>query len=277
MRLNKCELKMLADVGLIGLPSVGKSTLISMISNCKPKIAAYHFTTLSPNLGVVKAQNGQSFVMADLPGLIEGASEGAGLGDKFLKHAMRSKILCHVLDMSGIEGRKPWDDYEIIRKELVNYSDKLAHKEEVIVASKMDMPDSLQNLEEFKKKYKKQIIFPISAIKNEGLEELITYLIKKLTELENNSLYDNSELESHMIFKFKENKPYTITKENNMWVIKGKEIERLFAMTKFNEDEAILRFARKLKAMGIEEELEKMGAKRGDEVQICDFIFEFKE
>ncbi len=277
IKLIKCELKMLADVGLVGLPSVGKSTLISQISSSKPKIAAYHFTTLSPNLGVVKLKNGSSFVMADLPGLIEGASSGIGLGIEFLKHAMRTRIICHVIDMSGLEGRNPIDDYKIIRNELNKYSEKLSNKLEIIVANKMDLDSSLENLEAFKKEYKDKKIFPISAMNNEGIEELLEYISLKLEEINNNDLYQENELESHMVFKFKSEKPYTIEKDGDIWVLKGNEIERLFNMTKFNEDEAVLRFARKLKGMGVEEELEKLGAKRGDEVQILDYIFEFKE
>ncbi len=277
IRLIKCELKVLADVGLVGLPSVGKSTLLSQISASKPKIAAYHFTTLSPNLGVVKLQDHRSFVMADLPGLIEGASEGVGLGDKFLRHAMRTRILCHIIDMSGSEGRNPIDDYKVIRDEITKYSDKLGNKEEIIVANKMDLDSSESNLESFKKAYPDKIIFPISAMNNTGVSALMEFIATKLEEIENENIYDNNELESHMIFEFREEKPYTITKEDNIWVIKGDKIEKLFNMTKFNEDEAVLRFARKLKSMGVEDELEKMGAKRGDEVQILDYIFEFKE
>ncbi len=277
IRLIKCELKMLADVGLVGLPSVGKSTLISQISASKPKIAAYHFTTLSPNLGVVKLKNNETFVMADLPGIIEGASEGAGVGDKFLRHASRTRILCHVIDMSGSEGRNPIEDYEIIRRELEKYSHKLSNKFEIIVANKMDLENAKNNLVAFKKKYPDKIIYEISAMYNEGIDKLINFIGKKLTELDNKEVYENDELESHMIFKFKEEKPYTITNDNGIWVIKGEQIEKLFNMTKFNEDEAVLRFARKLRNMGVEDELEKMGAKRGDEVQILDYIFEFKE
>ncbi len=277
IRLIKCELKVLADVGLVGLPSVGKSTLLSQISASKPKIAAYHFTTLSPNLGVVKLPNYQNFVIADLPGLIEGASEGVGLGDKFLRHAMRTKILAHIIDMSGSEGRNPIDDYQVIRKEIEKYSQKLSQKEEIIVANKMDLEDSLENLKSFQKAYPNKTIFPISALNNTGIAELMNYIGTLLTKITNQNIYDDSELESHLVFEFKEEKPYTITKEGNIWVIKGETIEKLFNMTKFNEDEAVLRFARKLRGMGVEDELEKMGAKRGDEVQILDYIFEFKE
>ena len=277
IKLIKCELKMLADVGLVGLPSVGKSTLISMISASKPKIAAYHFTTLSPNLGVVKLKDHRTFVMADLPGLIEGASDGVGLGDKFLKHAMRTRILCHVIDMSGSEGRNPIDDYKIIRNELNKYSEKLGKKEEIIVANKMDIDTFSENLKEFKKVYPDKKIFSISAMNNEGIDELIEFIANTLDNISNNPLYDENDMSSHLDFIFKEEKPYTITKDNDVWIISGEKIEKLFNMTRFNEDEAVLRFARKLKGMGVEDELERLGAKRGDTVQILDYMFEFKE
>ncbi|MBE6156773.1 MAG: GTPase ObgE [Firmicutes bacterium] len=277
IRLIKCELKMLADVGLVGLPSVGKSTLLSQISASKPKIAAYHFTTLSPNLGVVKLQDHRTFVMADLPGLIEGASEGVGLGDKFLRHAMRTRILCHIIDMSGIEGRNPVEDYQVIRNELDKYSDKLSNKIEIIVANKMDIEGFDENLEEFKKVYPDKLVFSISAMNNTGINELLEFVADKLDEVNSEHLYNENEFESHMVFKFKEEKPYTIEKDGDVWVIKGEEIEKLFNMTRFNEDEAVLRFARKLRGMGVEAELERLGAKRGDEVQILEYIFEFKE
>ena len=277
IRLIKCELKVLADVGLVGFPSVGKSTILSQISASKPKIANYHFTTLSPNLGVVKLQDHRSFVMADLPGLIEGAAEGVGLGDQFLKHAMRTRILCHIIDMGATEGRNPIEDYEVIRKEIMKYDTKLGEKLEIIVANKMDVNGALENLDLFQKEYQDRIIYPISAINNEGISELLEFIADKLDDINNKEIYAEDDFESHIIFKFKEEKPYTIVKNDNVWVIKGKEIEKLFNMTRFNEDEAVLRFARKLRGMGVEDELEKLGAKRGDEVQILDYIFEFKE
>ena len=160
----KCELKMLADVGLVGMPSVGKSTILSMISSCKPKIGAYHFTTLSPNLGVVKLNDGRSFVMADLPGLIEGASEGIGLGDKFLRHAMRTKVIAHVIDMGSFEGRDPIEDYENIYKELKNFDERLINKPSIIIANKMDLPGAKENLEKFRNKFKETEIYEVSAI-----------------------------------------------------------------------------------------------------------------
>ena len=275
-RLLKCELKVLADVGLIGLPSVGKSTLLSMISAASPKIAAYHFTTLNPNLGVVKLHD-ETFVMADLPGLIENASQGAGLGQKFLKHAMRTKVLAHVIDMGSSEGRDPIEDYKIIRKEIDSYDEKLANKKEIIIANKMDLDQANKNLEAFKKAYPDKEIIEISAAYQEGLDNLIKRLLELVKSINEEELYDETEFESHIIYKFNQDKPYTITNDNGIWVLKGKEIEKLFKMTKFTEDEAVLRFARKLRGMGVEQALEDAGAKRGDEVQILDFVFEFKE
>ncbi len=276
-KILKVELKMIADVGLIGFPSVGKSTILSKISAATPKIASYHFTTLSPNLGVVKLRDGRSFVMADLPGLIEGASTGVGLGHKFLRHAMRTKILAHVIDMGSEEGRNPTHDYAAIRKEIEEYNDKLAKKTEIILANKMDLPNALDNLKDFKNKYPDKDIIEISSVTNIGFDDLMYNLADKLDKISNDPLYDDTEMLSHVMYKFQNERPYTITKDGDVWILEGKELEKLFKMTRFNEPEAVLRFARKLKGMGVEEELERLGAKRGDEVQICDYIFEFKE
>lgn len=276
-RILKCELKVLADVGLVGLPSVGKSTLLSVISSSKPKIAAYHFTTLNPNLGVVKLKDHRSFIMADLPGLIEGASTGAGLGHKFLKHASRTRIIAHIIDMGSFEGRDPINDYEIIRKELEKYSDKLAKKKEIVIANKCDLPNFDDNLKAFKKKYPNIDIYPISALNNIGIDDALNKIADLLDEIGEENLYDDSEYESHIIYKFKNEKPYTITNDDGIWVIKGSEIEKLFRMTKFTEEEAILRFSRKLKGMGVDEALKEAGAQVGDDVQILDYIFTFKE
>lgn len=269
----KLELKVLADVGLIGMPSVGKSTLLSVISASKPKIAAYHFTTLNPNLGVVKLKNGDSFVMADLPGLIEGASNGVGLGIEFLKHAMRTRIIAHVVDMGSSEGRNPSQDYRVIREEIEKYSEILKNKKEVVIASKMDLADGSKNLEEFKKNYPNVEVIPISAFNMEGIDEMIERLMEILKETPKEELYPQ---ESFKVYKYEDNVPYKIKKDGNIWVVSGKEIETLLLMTKFNEDEGVLRFARKFKGMGIEDELEKKGAKVGDEVQILDYMFTFK-
>lgn len=269
----KCELKVLADVGLIGLPSVGKSTLLSQISNASPKIASYHFTTLSPNLGVVKVYN-DSFVMADLPGLIEGASDGIGLGHKFLRHAERTKVIAHVIDMSGSEGNDPINDYEVIVNELKKYDEKLLDRPNIIVANKMDIEGAKENLERFKNKYPKLVVYPISAMYNEGIKELIIELNRLVKESETTSSNIN---ESYTLYKYEKEVPFTIRKENNLWILEGEKVEKLFKMTRFTEDESVLRFARRLKNMGVDEELERLGAKRGDEVKILDYIFNFKE
>ena len=248
---------------------------MSVISSAKPKIASYHFTTLSPNLGVVKLKNNSSFVVADLPGLIEGASKGIGLGDKFLKHADRCKVLVHMVNMTSLEGNDPINDYKVIRNELKNYSEKLANKKEIVVASKMDMPDASENLKKFKNAYPDLEVFEICSLTLLGVDKLLNQIDKTLKETEN-TLYNDNEFEEEVYIKFKKEKPYTITKDGDVWVLKGKEIERLFKMTKFEEDEAVLRFARILKAMGVEDELEKLGAKSGDDVAINDYLFTYK-
>lgn len=270
----KLELKVLADVGLVGMPSVGKSTILSVISASKPKIAAYHFTTLNPNLGVIKLKNGESFVMADLPGLIEGASEGIGLGTLFLKHAMRTRILAHVVDMGSSEGRDPIEDYKIIRNEICKYSEILKNKKEVVIASKMDLENSKENLEKFKKAYPEILVIPISCYEMTGIEEMLTKLNEILKDIPKEDLYPK---ESFKMYKYEDLKPYSIKRDGNIWIVSGKEIETLLLMTKFNEDEGVLRFARKFKGMGIEDELESLGAKKGDEVQILDYMFTFKD
>lgn len=276
-KILKVELKMIADVGLVGLPSVGKSTILSMISAATPKIASYHFTTLSPNLGVVKLKDTRSFVMADLPGLIEGASEGVGLGHKFLRHAMRTKILAHVVDMGAEEGRSPISDYKIIRDEIEAYSEKLACKKEIVIANKMDLEQASHNLEEFKKAYPDVVIIEVSSVTNTGFDTLMKTLADMLDTISNDPLYEEEEMMGHVTYKFQNERPFTITKVNDIWVLEGQELEKLFKMTRFDEDEAVMRFARRLKGMGVEEELERLGAKPGDEVQICDYIFESKE
>ena len=273
----KIEVKMLADVGLVGLPSVGKSTIISCVSKSKPKIAAYHFTTLNPNLGVVKSSDGRSFVMADLPGLIEGASLGEGLGDKFLRHIERTRVICHVLDMSGSEGRDPYEDYLLINKELEAFNEKLITKPMIIVANKMDLEGAKENLEAFKKLANCEI-YEVSAATNIGLQAVVDKLANLLDEIPINPLYDDSQIESHVLYKFKKEEPFSIEKEEEgLWKISGKEIERIFKMTKFSSEEAIYRFAKKLRRMGIDDKLIEMGAKEGDQVRICDFYFDFKD
>lgn len=274
----KVEVKMIADVGLVGLPSVGKSTIISMVSRSKPKIAAYHFTTLTPNLGVVKASDGRSFVMADLPGLIEGASEGEGLGDKFLKHIERTKVIAHVIDMSASEMRDPYEDYVLINKELEAFNEKLIKKPQIIVANKMDLPNAEEELAKFKEKVKDVEIFEISAATNKGLQRVIDHLADLVDEVPNSPLYDDSQIESHVLYKFKKEEPFTITRDDDgTWAIEGKEVERIFKMTKFSSDQAAYKFAKKLSKMGIDQKLEELGAEEGDQVRILDFYFDYRK
>ncbi len=274
-KILKLELKLLADVGLVGLPSVGKSTFLSKVSRAKPKIADYHFTTLSPNLGVVKTIDNRSFVMADLPGLIEGASAGAGLGDKFLRHIERCKVLAHIVDISGVEG-DPYDNFITINKELENFSKKLIQKPMIVIANKMDLDLDNKKLNEFKKKVSCDV-YPISAINNEGIDQVLVKLADIIAQENDKPLYEEDELLSHVLYKFEKNKPFTIEKIDDYYVIHGEEVEKLFKMTKFNSEEGMLRFARKLRTLGIDDELEKMGAKEGDIVKILDFDFEYRK
>ena len=275
-KVLKIELKLLADVGLVGLPSVGKSTILSKVSKAKPKIADYHFTTLFPNLGVVKTKDNRSFVMADLPGLIEGASVGLGLGDKFLRHIERTKVIAHVVDMSGSEGRDPYDDFVLINKELEKFSKKLINKPMIVIANKMDIDSSNENLEKFKKKVDLDI-FPIKAITNEGLDDVLIKLANLVDSIEEMPLYEEGEYLSHVLYKFEEEKPFTIEKNNGEYIIHGNKVEKIYKMANFQSDEGLERFLHTLKNMGVEEELKKMNIQDGDIVKILDFSFEYRE
>lgn len=274
----KVELKLLADVGLVGMPSVGKSTIISQISAAKPKIAAYHFTTLHPNLGVTKTRDGRSFVVADLPGLIEGASLGEGLGDKFLKHIERTRVIAHVIDMSGFEGRNPYDDYVTINKELENFNAKIMEKPQIILANKMDLESSKENLKQFKKNVLDVPIYEISAMENKGLDDVLVALADQLDKIEKVPLYEEEKFESHVLYKFKEEQPFKVYKESEgVYVVKGDEIEKIYQMTWFVTDEAFLRFSNKLRKLGIDDKLKEMGIQNGDTVKILDYEFEYRE
>ena len=275
-KILKVELKLLADVGLVGLPSVGKSTFLSKVTKATPKIADYHFTTLSPNLGVVKTIDNRSFVIADLPGLIEGASEGVGLGDKFLRHIERTKVIAHIIDMSGIEGRDPYEDYLVINKELEKFSPKLLQKPMIIIANKMDMESAKENLKEFQKKVDKEI-YPISALTNYNLNPVLIKLADLVDKEPNTPLYDEENYLSHVLYKFENEKPFTIEKENDYYVIHGKQVEKMFKMTNFQSDEGIERFIRQLRKLGIDEELEKMNIEDGSIVKILDYEFEYRK
>ena len=276
-RSIKVELKLLADVGLVGMPSVGKSTIISKISRSKPKIAAYHFTTLKPNLGVVKSKDGRSFVVADLPGLIEGASLGEGLGDQFLKHIERTRVIAHVIDMSGFEGRDPISDYEIINKELEAFNESLTLKPQIVIANKMDMESAKENLKRFKEKVKDIKVFEISALEEIGLDDVLVELADMLDKIEKKPLYEETKFESHVLYKFEEEEQFKIRKDNEVYVITGEVIEKLLKMTKFTSEESFVRFSNKLRRLGIEDKLRELGAKTGDTVRILDFEFEFED
>lgn len=277
IRKVKVELKLLADVGLVGMPSVGKSTFISMISASKPKIAAYHFTTLNPNLGVVRVRDKKSFVVADLPGLIKGASLGEGLGDKFLKHIERTRVIAHILDMGSFEGRNPYDDYTTINHELESFNKDIMKKPMIVIANKMDIEGADKNLEEFKKKVNVKV-FPISAALNEGITDVINELSDMLDKIEKEPLYKDEKFESHVIYKFVEEKPFKITRlDNHTWQVKGEKVEKLLKMTRFITDESALRFASKLRKMGVDDKLREMGAQSGDTIRILDLEFEYEE
>lgn len=276
------ELKVLADVGLVGFPSVGKSTLLSVVSAARPKIAAYHFTTIVPNLGMVDAGDGRSFVMADLPGLIEGASQGVGLGHQFLRHIERTRVIVHVIDMSGSEGRVPYEDYMAINNELEQYNLRLMERPQIIVANKMDMPDAEENLNKFKTKIAEDIpVFPISAVTKTGLRELLLAIADKLEttpEFPLNEILEQED-EDTVLYKYVAEEPdFEISREpDGTFVLSGAKIERLFTMTNFERDASISRFARQLRAMGVDEALRKRGAKDGDIVRLLDYEFEFMD
>lgn len=275
-RVLQLELKLLADVGLVGYPSVGKSSIISMVSAARPEIAAYHFTTLIPVLGVVSLGEGHSFVMADIPGLIEGAHEGVGLGHDFLRHVERTKIILHVIDVSGIEGRDPIEDYHRINKELRLYNERLAKRPQIIAANKMDIPEAKENFEKLKAFAEKEgiEIFPVSAATNEGLKPLIERVSKMLDEY----VEEPEAIEEVKVYQAKPDDEITISRdETGGFVVKGKYIEKLVAMTNFDNDEALQRFQYIWRVKGIEDMLKAHGVKEGDTVHIGTMEFDYKE
>ncbi|EMB74655.1 GTPase ObgE [Streptococcus mutans 15VF2] len=279
------ELKILADVGLVGFPSVGKSTLLSVITAAKPKIGAYHFTTIVPNLGMVRTKSGDSFAVADLPGLIEGASQGVGLGTQFLRHIERTRVILHVIDMSASEGRDPYEDYLAINKELETYNLRLLERPQIIVANKMDMPQAAENLEQFKEKLDanygefddKPQIFPISGIAHQGLDALLDATAQLLAQTDDFLLYDESDMQEEAYYGFEEEeKAFDISRADDAaWVLSGEKLEKLFVMTNMERDEAIMKFSRQLRGMGVDQALRERGAKDGDIVRISKFEFEF--
>lgn len=274
-RIIRCELKILADCGLVGFPSVGKSTLIAAVSKARPKIAAYHFTTIVPNLGMVEVPDGRSFVMADLPGIIAGAHEGAGLGLQFLRHIERCRVIVHIIDMASIDGRDPYEDYVTILKELENYKMNLTKRPMILVANKMDDPQAKENLKEFKKKVHEPIL-EISAFTKTNLDELLYRIADTLAVTKEFSLFEEDE-EEEVEYNFEETEPFfTIEKQSDgVYNVTGTKLKRLFDMTDFDSDYGRMRFARQLRTYGLDDALRKLGVQNGDSVRIFDFEFEF--
>lgn len=277
------ELKLLADVGLVGFPSVGKSTLLSIVSKAKPKIGAYHFTTIKPNLGVVSTPDQRSFVMADLPGLIEGASEGVGLGHQFLRHVERTKVIVHMIDMSGSEGRDPLEDYKVINQELVAYAQRLEDRPQIVVANKMDLPEAEDQLELFKEALDEDVtIIPISTVTRQNIDQLLYAIADKLEAYKDVdfSVEEDENMGVHrVLYKHTPSQDaFTITRDDDgAYVVSGNAIERMFKMTDFNSDPAVRRFARQMRSMGIDDALRERGCSNGDIVRILGGEFEFVE
>ena len=271
----RVELKLLADVGLVGFPSVGKSTLLSVVSKARPQIADYHFTTIVPNLGVVQVKDGRSFVMADLPGLIEGASQGKGLGHQFLRHIERCRVIVHIIDMSGSEGRDPYEDYVTINKELSEYEYRLLERPQIIVANKMDGDEAEENLKKFQEKLGDQKVFPIIAPIHEGIDAVL-YAVADALETAPDFFNQEEEQESVLYTYKEEEKTFTIhNKGNGVWEVTGKKVERLVQMASFTTDDGFQRFALQIRNMGIDDALREAGCEDGDTVRLYDFEFEF--
>ena len=271
------ELKLLADVGLIGFPNVGKSTLLSIVTDAKPKIADYHFTTLDPNLGVVKKEYGDSFVIADIPGIIEGASEGVGLGIQFLRHIERTRLLLHVIDVSGSEGRDPVEDFYTINEELKKYSQKLSERKQIIVANKIDsmQDESLYNNLEKLAKEKGLEIFKISAATNVGIKELMNHVSQVLKTLPKENLVEIKDEEK--VYTLEDEEPFTINKEGNNYIIDGPAVEKLMKRVNLNDNESMYYFHKMLDELGVSQKLKEMGIKDGDNVTIAGWELEWED
>ena len=266
------ELKLLADAGLVGFPSVGKSTFLSVVSKATPEIAAYPFTTLVPNLGVVQVTGGESFVLADLPGLIEGAHQGKGLGHEFLRHIERCRVLIHIIDMGAEDGRDPLDDYRIINDELKQYELRLTERPQVIVANKMDLPHAEENLKLFKEAHPDLKVFETVTLIQEGVQPVLYEVARLLKETPEFIL--NETQRDEMVYKFVEQVPFVVKRmDDHTWILQGDDLERAFAMADVSTDSGSIRFARKMKLLGVDEALKKAGAKDGDLVYIKDLQF----
>ena len=268
----KLELRLIADVGFVGMPNAGKSTLLSRISAAKPKIADYPFTTLTPNLGIVNFK-GRHFTAADIPGIIEGAHQGKGLGFEFLRHIRRTKVLLHIIDMSGFDGRDPFANYKTINDELKKYSNLPAKKNIIIVLNKKDLPDSQENIKAFKKRLRKKPCIEISAVTGDGIDEMLAQTVLMLDK----PTEPDFEQEIVPVRKYIYEPDFKVSKKDGIFIVEGRKVETLTKMTKFNEDDALRRYQNILKKMGVEAELERIGAKVGDTVNICGFEFTFEK
>ena len=271
------ELKLLADVGLLGYPNVGKSTFLSKVTEARPKIANYHFTTLEPNLGVVKTKSGDGFVIADIPGIIEGASEGVGLGLQFLRHIERTRLLLHFIDVSGQEGRNAVEDFNTINLELKKYSEKLSTRKQIIVATKIDVMQDETNLKELEKLAKKENLelYKISAVTGEGVQNLIDHVAKILKELPKEELF---EYEEKIVYTLKDKEQeWTARKEGNIFIVEGRAVDRLMGRINIEDNESMYYFHKCLKNMGIDDKLKELGICDGDTVLISDWELEWEE
>ncbi len=273
------ELKLIAEVGLVGFPSVGKSTILSMVSSAKPKIAEYHFTTLEPNLGMVQIGMDQDFILADIPGLIEGAHDGLGLGINFLKHIERTKFIIHVLDVAGVEGRDPIKDFDIINNELAAFNPFLADKQQVVAANKMDLTGAEENFERVKVELESRgyDVFPISAVTGEGLKELMYYTYSKVVAIPD--VVFTAPIDNDMVIYTMNDreKPFTVTKVEDAYVITGKWMLKLFGTINLSDSESLQYFQRVMKSKGVIDSLIAKGCTDGDTVRIADFEFDFVE
>ncbi len=282
-RSIQLELKVLADVGLVGFPSVGKSTLLSVVTSAKPKIASYQFTTLVPNLGMVQLDDGRDFVLADLPGLIEGASDGVGLGIQFLRHVERTRVVLHLIEMDDQTGRDPFEDYQQINHELETYDPKILERPQVIVATKMDLPSSSELLAEFKQKLAAagdtHEIFEISSITHQGVQSLMNKTADLLAETTEFPMGDVEEVQTQKLYQYQPEAPAFIIEQDEYgtFIVSGDKVEKLFKMSNLDHQDGVMRFARQLRSMGIDEALRESGAHDGDLVAIDNFTFEFVE
>ena len=271
------ELKLLADVGLVGFPNVGKSTILTRVTKATPKIADYHFTTIDPNLGVVKTEHGDSFVLADIPGIIEGASEGIGLGTQFLRHVERTRLLLHVLDVAGTEGRDPVDDFNKINEELKKYSEKLAKRKQIIVANKIDSMQDNTNFKKLEKiaKEKNIEIFKISAVTGEGLNELFNHVAEVIKDLPKEEVVD---IDDRIIYTLEEEEEqFKVEIVDGEFIVTGPAVERLMGRVNIGDNESYSYMEKMLKKIGIEDELKRRGVKEGDTVKILEWQFEWYE